>query len=204
MCAVATSAFLILHGVNNHRPVGHWQHWLAGELAGSGAPVLYPQLPEPDAPVLDDWLAALAENLALLAAVRADERVVVAHSLGCVTWARAVERGLVPPGLVDRVLLVAPPSPVVLQALPTLAPFATGPYPDQAGHVGAAWAVLSDDDPYAPEGLAALLPHLPADRRIGLSGQGHLTPADGYGAWPSLLAWCRDPGAALVAASVAR
>lgn len=23
-------AFLILHGWQNHRPEGHWQHWLAG------------------------------------------------------------------------------------------------------------------------------------------------------------------------------
>ena len=42
----------------------------------------------------------------------AGERVVVAHSLGCLLWLHAAAEGLVDP-VADRVLLVAPPSPAV-------------------------------------------------------------------------------------------
>jgi predicted alpha/beta hydrolase family esterase len=69
---------LILHGWQNRRPDGHWQRWLAGELGASGAIVRYPQLPEPDEPVLDDWLRALDAELD---GTVPDELTVVAHSV---------------------------------------------------------------------------------------------------------------------------
>ena len=50
-------AFLILHGWQNHRPAAHWQHWLADRLTDLGHEVAYPQLPEPDDPDLERWLA---------------------------------------------------------------------------------------------------------------------------------------------------
>jgi predicted alpha/beta hydrolase family esterase len=197
---VTTAAFLILHGLDNYRPQGHWQHWLARELAAVGATVLYPQLPEPTRPVLADWLAALTDNLDRLAAAGADEVVVVAHSLGCTLWSRAAERGLVLDGLVDRVLLVAAPSPIALAPIDGLADFTHRPGPALDRVAGATWAVTSDDDPFCPEGVHGLMPELPAHRRIELSAQGHLTIADGYGPWPSLLAWCLNPTTALVPA----
>ena len=40
------AAYLILHGWQNHRPEGHWQRWLAGELEARGHVVRYPQLPD--------------------------------------------------------------------------------------------------------------------------------------------------------------
>jgi hypothetical protein len=51
--------FLLLHGWQNHRPAGHWQHWLAGQLTALGYEVAYPQLPDPDHPDLERWLAEL-------------------------------------------------------------------------------------------------------------------------------------------------
>lgn len=193
MAAVTTTAFLILHGLDNLRPEGHWQHWLSRGLTTTGAMVLYPQLPEPARPVLADWLAALTDDLDRLAAAGADEVVVVAHSLGCSLWSRAAERGLVPEGLVDRVLLVAAPSPAALAAVGGLEEFVHRPGPDLHRAAAATWAVTSDDDPFCPEGVHGLMPELPVERRVELSGQGHLTMDDGYGPWPSVLAWCLDP-----------
>ena len=43
-------SFLILHGVENQRPPGHWQYDLAQRLREQGEQVFYPQLPDPDPP----------------------------------------------------------------------------------------------------------------------------------------------------------
>lgn len=113
-------SFLLLHGWQNRRPPGHWHRLLADALLAEGHQVLYPQLPEPDEPVLDDWLLDLRRSLA---AQRGDERVLICHSLSVLLWWQAAA-GL-GPLQPDRVLLVAPPSPDLMrQQLPTVAAFA--------------------------------------------------------------------------------
>ncbi|MDR6323285.1 RBBP9/YdeN family alpha/beta hydrolase [Actinoplanes couchii] len=56
-------SFLLLHGWQNRRPTGHWQHWLATELRAAGHEVVHPQLPDPDEPVLDVWLTELSTHV---------------------------------------------------------------------------------------------------------------------------------------------
>ena len=186
-----TSHVLILHGWQNRRPEAHWQHRLADRLTALGHPVTYPQLPDPDDPDLETWLAELTRHLAGL---RTDaERVVVAHSASAVLWLHAVARGLVRDDAVDRVLLVAPPSASVLLRHPEVAAFAppaldlTLPAPTRL--------VAGDDDPYCPEGARALYGDplgIPTDV---LPGAAHLDLDAGYGEWPAVLDWCLDPAA---------
>ncbi|MFD3941683.1 RBBP9/YdeN family alpha/beta hydrolase [Streptomyces sp. NPDC058579] len=196
------ATFLLLHGFQNHRPPGHWHHWLAGRLAERGHEVRYPQLPEPDAPVLDDWLDALRENLHRPG--DGGEFVVVAHSLSVLLWLRAA--ALDPEGLdVDRVLLVAPPSPAVTASIPEIAAFADGlDGLDGLLALGSvrlkapARLVYAAGDPYCPEGA-----DVPYGIPLGLDmdvvpGGAHLTPDSGYGEWPSLLQWCETPTTRLV------
>jgi uncharacterized protein len=182
-----TTTFLILHGFQNHRPPGHWQHWLAGALRERGHEVRYPQLPEPDAPRLDDWLDALAEHGERPA--DGGQFVVLGHSLGVLLWLRAVAAGRAPAA--DRVLLAAPPSPQVTASIPEIAGFADGL--DLTGlDVKNARLVYGDDDPYCPEGadvhygtpLGLDVDHVP--------GGAHLNPDSGYGEWPDVLAWCEN------------
>lgn len=189
--------FLIVHGWENRRPEGHWQRWLAGALAEDGHGVRYPQFPEPDAPVLADWLGLLRSELAALGGA---ERVLVCHSLAVLLWWQAS------PSLgelqADRVLLVAPPSADVLRGHPEVAAFAppgietTAP---DAGVLARARLVASDDDPYFPGGAAGLYAG-----RFGLDvdvvpGGRHLDLPAGYGSWPSVLAWCTDPSVRITA-----
>ncbi|MBI3687042.1 MAG: alpha/beta hydrolase [Actinobacteria bacterium] len=111
-----TAAFVIVHGWENWRPVGHWQRWLAESLRERGEQVSYEQLPEADLPVLDHWLTVLDKILA-----EAGDRnvTVVAHSLGVLLWLHHAARAT--GTAVDRVLLVSPPDPAVLEdALPAL------------------------------------------------------------------------------------
>jgi uncharacterized protein len=187
-----TADFLIVHGWENRRPEGHWQRWLATELTDHGAVVRYPQFPEPDEPVLDDWLALLREELGRLDPAR--ERVLVCHSLAVLLWWQAAgSLGRLQP---DRVLLVAPPAAEVLRHHAAVRAFAP-PGIERAGLGGdlrrRVRLVAGDDDPYFPGGAARLY----ADR-LGLDvdvvpGGAHLDLPAGYGAWPSVLEWCLDP-----------
>ncbi|MEU6877703.1 alpha/beta hydrolase [Streptomyces sp. NPDC046712] len=183
------ATFLLLHGFQNHRPPGHWHHWLAGRLAERGHEVRYPQLPEPDAPVLEDWLAALRVQLD---PPRSGEFVVVAHSLSVLLWLHAAAR--TPDGLpVDRVLLVAPPSPAVTASIPEIAAFAEGLDLAAVRLKAPARLVYAAGDPYCPEGADVHYgTPLGLDTDV-VPGGAHLTPDSGYGEWPSVLQWCEDP-----------
>ena len=180
--------FLILHGIENHRPPDHWEHWLAERLRGRGEQVLYPQLPNPDAPRFTDWEEMLGAELAMLGD---GERIVICHSLGCTLWLGAAPR---PP--VDRVLLVAPPG---RQAIVRLAPSfaARRPDPQAVSEAARATTILcSDHDPYNPSGDTAALAEAAGARRHVIAGGGHLSVDDGYGPWPEVEAWCLDPATA--------
>jgi len=184
------TAYLILHGWQNHRPAQHWQHWLADRLTDLGHHVTYPQLPDPDDPDLDVWLTELTRHLAELPD---GERVVLAHSASALLWLHAVSRGLVDPGAVDRVLLVSPPSASVLVQHPEVAEFAP-PALDFA-LPGPTRLVAGDDDPYCPEGVRETFGEplgIPTDL---LPGAAHLDLDAGYGDWPAVLDWCLDPAA---------
>ncbi|WP_406008805.1 alpha/beta hydrolase [Streptomyces sp. NBC_00637] len=195
-----TRSCLILHGWQNHRPEGHWQHWLADRLAGLGHQVTYPQLPDPDDPGLEVWLTELARHLDGLAA--GAERVVVAHSLSVLLWLHAVVRDLPALAGVDRVLLVSPPSGSVLAGYPEVAEF--GFAEDALGRWRAGRPlphptrlVAGDDDPYLPEGVQAAYGDPLGLTAELLPGAGHLDLDAGYGAWPSVLEWCLDGEAEL-------
>jgi predicted alpha/beta hydrolase family esterase len=187
-----TRRFLVLHGWENHRPPEHWEWWLVDALRGRGEQVLYPQLPSPDLPVLADWLDVFDAEWRQMGT---GDRVVVAHSLGCLLWLHAAAGGRVDPAA-DRVLLVAPPSPVVTAGIPAIAEFVA---PAEAAAVRASSRadvrlVCSDLDPYSTEGTAAGLygTSLRLECEV-LPDAGHLAVEDGYGAWPAALAWCLDP-----------
>jgi predicted alpha/beta hydrolase family esterase len=169
----------------------HWQTWLAERLTAAGAHVQYPDLPECDVPCPDRWGAALHRELRALARANdgEGERVVIAHSLGCVLWLR--EAATVSPALrVDRVALVAPPCPGA--KVPELARF----YPtgaDKAAIDAAAGhtrLVCSDDDPYCPGRGAAEHWGAPLELEVDLlPGAAHLNVEAGYGPWPAMEAW---------------
>jgi hypothetical protein len=186
--------FLLLHGVEHHKPPGHWLFQLAAHLRGRGERVSYPQLPDADEPSLERWLETLASELA---ALDGGERVVVCHSLGCMLWLHHCARAT-PAQQVDRVLLVAPPSPGVLwRAVESFRPPALRPEALAAVARCGVRLVCSDRDPYCPEGGRALFATPLALEFDLIPGGGHLSEADGYGPWPSMTAWCLDPAVRL-------
>jgi predicted alpha/beta hydrolase family esterase len=187
-------AFLILHGWGNFRPPGHWQYELAAALRERGERVVYPQLPDADEPDLEAWRTAAATALD---EARADGAsvTVIAHSLGAMLWlgARPDDTGV--GRSVDRVLLVAPPSPSYLRENPEVAAFAAL---EPTRPTAETRIVASDADPCNPEGARAVYAEPLGLPLTTIPGGGHLTPASGYGTWPSVLDWCLDPAAAIV------
>jgi predicted alpha/beta hydrolase family esterase len=186
---VSPSSVLILHGWQNHRPPGHWQNLLAGELQEAGVDVRYPQLPDPDGPDPTVWRERIAGEIGSLSG---SQRVVVAHSLA--TWP-VLTLLAQPAGLeVERILLAAPVAREVLAANPPIAAF--DPLLDDSilraaiGRRGAVDLVCSDDDPYFPGGAADWATGLGAAVHP-LAGQGHLALGDGYGRWASVHDWVR-------------
>ncbi|GAA4181199.1 RBBP9/YdeN family alpha/beta hydrolase [Gryllotalpicola koreensis] len=180
-------AFLILHGWENHRPVGHWQRRLHDELVARGHTVRYPQLPDADAPRLEAWLAALHAELEALDG--AESVTVICHSLACALWLHAAQRDRALE--VDRLLLASAPAGELLEA-EIVAEFAFRV--TDAARLGAREAlfVSGDADPYCPAGPAVeFADALGAPVRL-VPGGGHLTIDDGYGPWPDVLSWCVD------------
>ena len=95
---------------------------------------------------------------------------------------------------VDRVLLVAPPGPSGLAAeLPRF----VLPALDGAAVRAAARDTLvvgSDADPWCPEGVAETYA-VPLGLRSALvPGAQHFALDEGWGPWPEVIAWARDPG----------
>ncbi|WNM24631.1 RBBP9/YdeN family alpha/beta hydrolase [Demequina capsici] len=173
---------LLLHGLGNHRPRAHWQWWLAEHLRRAHVPVQHPQLPAPDAPTFEAWSEVALAELEMLAG--GGERVVLAHSLSCVMWARLAPR--LPARLrPSRVALIAPPSRARLASVLPDFPFDEGV---NLSAVSPGRVVGRADDPYrdAPLAQVATAWGLPA---IEVAGEGHLNHEDGHGPWPSVLAW---------------
>ncbi|MCA1681112.1 MAG: alpha/beta hydrolase [Actinobacteria bacterium] len=186
-----TMSFLILHGIENHRPPEHWQFLLAAQLVERGHEVRYPTLPEPDAPQLERWLDVLDEELAALGG---QQRVVVCHSLACLLWFRAAERRLRTAGPVDRLLLVSPPAS---ESVPDGgASFRREGFDADAVRAsvdGKITIACSDDDPYNPAGAQALYGEPLGVTSTVFKGAGHITPETGFGRWPFASDWCLAP-----------
>ncbi|MGH1524699.1 RBBP9/YdeN family alpha/beta hydrolase [Leifsonia sp. L25] len=187
-------AFLILHGWGNFRPPGHWQYQLAAALRERGERVVYPQLPDAQRPDQEAWRTAAA---AALDQARADDALVtvIAHSLSATLWLGARPDDADSGRSVDRVLLVAPPSPSYLRENAEVAAFAALEPTRPAAETR---IVASDADPCNPEGARVVFAEPLGIPLTTIPAGGHLTPASGYGSWPSVLDWCLDPTATIV------
>lgn len=194
---------LIIHGWTNRRPEGHWQRFLAGELRDQGHIVAYPQLPDADDPKLDAWLEVVLAELKMLGEVGErsnEELVVIAHSLGCITWIQAADKGLISE-LPARLLLVAPPEPQP-EAFPGFASFVM-PYDleriKNSVHSGAKHVTLvgSDSDVWQPSGIQAGVGDIVGLQAVVVEGAKHFSHSDDFHRWQGVIDWVNDPSADL-------
>lgn len=129
--------------------------WLTEQLAALPdrpfAPVIVPDLPEPDAPRLDTWPPAIAAALGTDPAELA-RTVVLAHSVGCQATLHAVAAL---PAKISGMLAVAGWW-TVDRPWPTIVPWleATPDLARARANLGALRVLLSDDDPFTADHAA--------------------------------------------------
>lgn len=185
--------YLLIHGLENHRPDGHWMRYLAARLRKQGQYVAYPQLPNPDAPVASQWLEVLDTEIDLMQEAGNDSMVVIAHSLGCVAWLKYIATH-VPRLNIERVLLVAPADPKLLIAAPTFQDALSGDLKSLVkSHAEEVLVLAGNEDPWLPDGVINTF-----GKPLGLSpiiweGAGHISVDDGFGVWDGVVYWALDP-----------
>ena len=192
---------LIIHGWTNRRPIGHWQRSLAAALRDHGHLVSYPQLPNPDQPILDEWLEVLTAELDQFdeVASRASEPLIVlAHSLGCVAWMQLADRGLLKQPA-DRVLLVAPPEPAPISPVPTFVMDLSDGRAERVvkGSAREVTLVGSDADVWQPSGIQAGVGDMIGLEAVVVPGAKHFSTLDGFTQWQGVIDWVLDPNADL-------
>ncbi len=192
---------LIIHGWTNRRPVGHWQRSLAAALRDQGHLVSYPQLPNADQPILDEWLEVLTAELDQFdeVASRASEPLIVlAHSLGCVAWMQLADRGLLKQPA-DRVLLVAPPEPAPISPVPTFVMDLSDGRAERVVKSSAREVTLvgSDADVWQPRGIQAGVGDMIGLEAVVVPGAKHFSTLDGFTQWQGVIDWVLDPNADL-------
>ena len=196
---------VIGHGYTNTRPVGHWLRTLATSQRAAGHQVFYPQFPSPEAPKVEAWQNLLIAETELAAEIAqhrtdapADELIYVGHSLGSVNWLLAAGRGALPAKF-DRVLLVAPADPKLLELIPGYELELDAPQFVANVHAATSSLTLlgSDSDPWSPRGIQETFGEpLGLTARI-FEGAKHFSKDDGFGPWQGVLDWVADPSADL-------
>ena len=189
---------LILHGWTNRRIQGNWHRHLATELRKQGHIVVYPQFPNTDHPVLEEWQELLEAELSQLAEIEGHETVVVGHSLGCVNWVQAAATGkiLTP---VERVLFVAPADPRLLGEIDGLKVSLDDTDVASATLASAKslTVLASEKDKWLPRGVQTTYGEPLGLEPVILEGAGHLSLDDGFGYWQGVIDWVNDPSADL-------
>ena len=188
------TTFLIIHGLDNERPAGHWQHILADELQTAGHNVFYPQLPRPSAPQLSEWLAVIAKQFVEMSALEGGETVVIEHSLGAITWLQIAlnnQNTL----QISRLLLVAPAAPELLTAAATFQldvsnPVVASKLRGSADHIT---LLASEEDEWIPRGVAATFGEPLGIEPTIFVGAAHLSMSDGFGRWQGVIDWALEP-----------
>lgn len=163
--------FIIVPGLDGSDQ-DHWQSRWESDWLADATRIAPTSWTHPD---LDDWTSAID----LAVRQRADDVVLIAHSLGCLASAQWLTTA---PSAVRGVFLVAPPD----QLAPTfpselLATF-TSIEPAPLG--SPAVLVASSDDPYCTIEAAERLAKAWAVPLVTTGAHGHLNSASNLGLWP--------------------
>ncbi|MCL5239464.1 MAG: alpha/beta hydrolase [Candidatus Marsarchaeota archaeon] len=168
------SRAVIVHGWGGDSE-SDWIPWLKSELAKRGVDASAPDMPNPNAPKMEEWIPALQG--AAGSATR--DLFLIGHSIGCQTILRYLEA--LPEGTkVGGVVLVA--GWTTLAGLsddekPIAEPWTSTPIDWQkvVSHAESFVAIYSDNDPVVPESNAQLFREKLNAKLVLDSGRGHFT-----------------------------
>lgn len=189
---------LINHGWTNRRPQGSWARNLTIAARAKGHHVIYPQFPNTDHPVLSEWQELLVEELEHTKESGTGEVIFIGHSLGCLNWIQAAASGKIMEP-VDRVLLVAPADPALLDEVPGANVDLSNEKVKSALLASTKHLTIvgSDRDAWIPRGIQETFGDPLSLKAIVIAGAGHFSLTDGWGQWQGIIDWIDNPNANL-------
>lgn len=163
-----------------------WYDWLKGQLAKKDIDLSIPNMPDPENPVIVDWVAACQQAITACSG----DVVLIGHSVGCQTILRTLEKHT---QTVKGCVLVAPwfaLSNLDEEEQEVAEPWLTKPIDFQAArsHAGKIIALFSRDDAYVPlkDNQAICEKELQAECII-ITDRGHFTDEEGVTELPELV-----------------
>lgn len=160
-------SIIIIHGWAD-KPTTGWINWLTNKLSRAGYDVVAPQMPNPVAPKIKDWVAAIDRA----SRGRLNRRtVLIGHSLGCFALMRFLESK--PSSLrVGKLILVAGFSlPKDKKVVKFFLPEPN--YSKIRTQVKYIYSVYSGDDKFVPKSASLSLNQSLGGRAVRDRGKGH-------------------------------
>lgn len=173
---------VIIHGYQG-TAMGGWRPWLKRELEARGFEVSVPEMPTPDAPRAEEWVAVIGREVG-------DEGngcVLVGHSLGCIAILRYLEGAK---KKVAGAVLVAGFAEKLGDGFEQIENFVEKPleFASVRKNCGKMAAIFSDNDPYIPLSQVALLERGLGAKTLVLHARGHFSSSEGTTKLPEVLA----------------
>lgn len=162
-------------------PTEDWYPWLKAQLEKAGCEVIVPEMPDPDEPIIDDWVDALA------VAVGGVDRntYFVGHSVGAQTVMRYLEDvsdEVVAGGMVTVAGWISMNEDVLEEdgSLDIARPWLHTPidFGKVRRSVGKIVSIFSSNDPYVPVSNAEMFKNQLGAETVILPNLGHITSAD--------------------------
>jgi len=169
---------VIIHGYGGE-PMHGFRPWLKAELEAKGFEVSVPAMPSPDAPRVDEWVAAIGREAA-------EGCVLVGHSLGCTAILRYLEGA---ERKVAGAVLVAGFAEKLGDDFKALENFVDAPLDFAAvrRNCGKMVAIFSDNDPYVPLSQEKVFREKLGAKTMVLHARGHFSSSEGTVKLPEAL-----------------
>lgn len=175
----------IIHGWDGS-PNEPMHQWLKEELTKEGYEVHIPSMPNPEVPVIEEWVQTII-NEATKASAPDEEALFVGHSVGCQAVLRAIE--VLAEGVkVGGIILIAPWMELDKQTIEEegeevieiARPWMETPinFEKIKSHTDTIFAIFSDNDPYVPVSQKDVFEKELGAETMVLEGYGHFSPAD--------------------------
>ncbi|WP_255305442.1 alpha/beta hydrolase [Paenibacillus sp. Mc5Re-14] len=169
----------IIHGYTAS-PTDHWFPWLQDKLQEDGVSVNILEMPNSQAPKLNEWIEHLLQNIKVLH----KDTYFIGHSLGCVSILRYLQQVNIPEPLGGGIFVSGFADPV--PSLPSLDEFTNDhlSYQQIMDSLGARVVIASKDDAIVPFALSKKLAEdMQADFHE-LDHGGHFLQSDGFTTLP--------------------
>jgi predicted alpha/beta hydrolase family esterase len=173
---------VFVHGYQG-TAMGGWRPWLKRELEARGWSVSAPEMPTPDAPMVEEWVATIAREVG----DSGKDCVLVGHSLGCIAILRYLERAK---KQVGGSVFVAGFAGKLGEGFKPTDNFVEKPLDFAAirKNCSRMVAIFSDSDPYVPLSQEGLFREKLGAKTMVLHARGHFSSSEGTTKLPEALA----------------